>query len=59
MTDPVDRAVGARLHAYRLLSGASQEAFARRLDISYQQLQKYEYGFNRIAAGRLYRMTRL
>ncbi len=55
--DPVDIRVGAHVRAQRLLSGMSQETFARRLGISFQQLQKYERGTDRISASRLYRMA--
>ncbi len=55
--DPVDIRVGERVRAQRLLSGMSQETFARMLGISFQQLQKYERGADRISASRLYRMA--
>ena len=55
--DPIDIRVGARVRAWRLLAGMGQQAFARRLGVSFQQLQKYESGSNRISASRLYRIA--
>ncbi len=55
--DPVDIRVGERVRTLRLLSGMSQETFARGLGVSFQQLQKYERGADRISASRLYRMA--
>jgi len=51
---PVDRFVGRRLRALRLMRGMTQAAVAARLGISFQQVQKYEIGHNRMSAGRLY-----
>jgi transcriptional regulator with XRE-family HTH domain len=48
-----DRAVGARLHALRKARGLTQTALAEVLGVSFQQVQKYERGQNRIGAGRL------
>ena len=50
----VDRHVGERIRRRRAEMGLTQEDLGRRLDISYQQIQKYETGTNRISAGRLY-----
>jgi transcriptional regulator with XRE-family HTH domain len=49
----LDVAVGWRVRSLRERSGMSQAALARRLGVSFQQLQKYESGKNRISAGRL------
>lgn len=57
MPDPIDVHVGERVRARRLLAGMSQDAFAARLGITFQQVQKYEKGTNRISASRLYRMA--
>ncbi len=59
MPDPIDIRVGARVRAWRLLAGMGQEALARRLGVSFRQLQKYERGSNRISASRLYRIARI
>lgn len=48
-----DKAVGVRLRVRRIERGLSQEALADRLGITFQQIQKYERGRNRISAGRL------
>lgn len=51
--DDVDRHVGHRIRAQRMLLGMSQSDVADRLDLTFQQIQKYERGVNRIGAGRL------
>ena len=52
--DPIDVHVGSRARTRRILLGKSQEAVSTQLGISFQQLQKYENGVNRISASRLY-----
>ena len=49
----VDVAVGARIRNLRLRNKLSQEEVGRRLSVSFQQVQKYEKGTNRVGAGRL------
>jgi transcriptional regulator with XRE-family HTH domain len=49
----IDQHVGQRVRAQRLLKGMSQQALAGALDLTFQQVQKYEKGVNRIGAGRL------
>jgi transcriptional regulator with XRE-family HTH domain len=51
--DPVDLYVGARIRARRLLIGMNQETLARKLELTFQQVQKYEGGANRVSASRL------
>jgi len=51
--DPVDVHVGARIRARRLLIGMNQETLANRLGLTFQQVQKYEGGANRVSASRL------
>ncbi len=51
---PVDEHVGARISARRRLLQLSQKQLAEKLGITFQQIQKYEKGVNRIGAGRLY-----
>jgi len=51
--DPRDIEVGRRVRAFRLERNLSQTAFANQLGLSFQQVQKYEKGTNRIGAGRL------
>ncbi len=53
--DDVDAYVGARIGLRRSALGLSQTALAQRLGVSFQQVQKYETGQNRISASRLYR----
>jgi transcriptional regulator with XRE-family HTH domain len=48
-----DAQIGASIRAHRLMRGMSQEAFADKLGVTFQQVQKYEKGVNRIGAGRL------
>jgi len=50
---PMDAAVGRSIRALRLSKGISQGALGRRLGVSFQQIQKYENGTNRVGAGRL------
>jgi transcriptional regulator with XRE-family HTH domain len=48
-----DGQVGASIRAHRLMAQMPQEDLARRLGVSFQQVQKYEKGTNRVGAGRL------
>ncbi|TVQ58261.1 MAG: XRE family transcriptional regulator [Rhodobacteraceae bacterium] len=57
--DPIDVHVGARLRFRRMAIGMSQEALGERLGVTFQQIQKYEKGLNRIGAARLYMMGRV
>ncbi len=50
----VDRKIGQRVRARRLEIGMSQERLAELLGVTFQQVQKYEKGVNRIAASRLH-----
>jgi transcriptional regulator with XRE-family HTH domain len=51
--DPVDKHVGSRVRMRRMMLDMSQEKLGDALDITFQQVQKYEKGTNRISAGRL------
>lgn len=55
---PVDVHVGQRLRLRRSLVGMSQERLAELLGITYQQVQKYERGTNRIGSSRLHEIAR-
>ena len=55
----VDKHVGARLRAARLEAGKSQTQVAEALGVTFQQVQKYEKGTNRISAGTLHELSRL
>jgi transcriptional regulator with XRE-family HTH domain len=57
--DPRDREVGQRIRAQRLICSMSQEELGDRLGITFQQVQKYEKGTNRVAAGRLIRISEI
>lgn len=53
----VDRHVGERIRSRRAELGLTQHDLASTLGISYQQVQKYETGANRVSAGRLYDLS--
>ena len=55
---PVDKTIGARIRARRLALGMSQEALASEIGITFQQVQKYEKGQNRVAAATLLDIAR-
>ena len=57
--NPIDVHVGARLRARRTLLGLSQTVLAEAIGLTFQQLQKYESGSNRISASRLYDISRI
>jgi transcriptional regulator with XRE-family HTH domain len=54
---PVDVHLGKKLQAQRSLCGLSQSELAEQLDITFQQLQKYESGANRVSASRLWQAS--
>jgi transcriptional regulator with XRE-family HTH domain len=54
----VDAHVGARLRQRRMLLGISQEQLAEMLGLTFQQVQKYERGTNRVSASRLFQLAR-
>lgn len=53
MATDTDRTIGSRIAALRAAQGLSQTALGTYLGVSFQQVQKYEKGRNRIGAGRL------
>ena len=55
----IDQHIGQRVRERRIVLGLSQTVLADGLGITFQQLQKYEKGHNRIAAGRLYGCAQL
>ena len=57
-THPVDIHVGAMIRMRRKLLGVSQDQLATALGLSFQQVQKYERGFNRVSASKLYEIGR-
>ena len=56
---PIDAHVGNRVRLRRMLMGMSQEKLGDALGLTFQQVQKYEKGVNRIGASRLYMMSRI
>ena len=51
--NPIDKHVGSRVRMRRMLLGLSQEKLGEALGVTFQQVQKYEKGMNRIGASRL------
>jgi transcriptional regulator with XRE-family HTH domain len=58
-TNPIDIQVGNRVRIRRMLIGMSQERLGDLLGLTFQQVQKYEKGVNRIGAGRLFEVSRI
>jgi len=54
VANAIDRRLGQRVRTRRLEIGMSQEKLAEKLGVTFQQVQKYEKGVNRIAASRLH-----
>lgn len=54
MAHPVDRFVSSKIRACRVSRGLTQANLAKEIGCSFQQLQKYESGNNRVSASRLY-----
>lgn len=57
--NPIDAQVGNRVRLRRMLIGMSQEKLGDLLGLTFQQVQKYEKGVNRIGAGRLYHVAQI
>lgn len=55
--NPTDRHVGQRVRMRRMMIGMSQERLGQHLDLTFQQVQKYEKGTNRIGASRLQQIS--
>lgn len=53
LPNPIDRHVGSRVRMQRMLAGISQEKLGEALGLTFQQVQKYEKGTNRVGASRL------
>ncbi len=56
---PIDVHVGSRVRLRRTLLGMSQEKLGQAIGLTFQQVQKYERGANRIGASRLYDLSRV
>lgn len=59
MPHPVDIHVGKKIREVRLMRSMSQADLAQKMEISFQQLQKYETGANRVSASRLYEIAQI
>ncbi|MFK7866948.1 MAG: helix-turn-helix domain-containing protein [Alphaproteobacteria bacterium] len=57
MPHPVDIAVGGRIRTLRIGNGLSQEELGRLIGVSFQQVQKYEKGSNRLGASRIVQIS--
>jgi transcriptional regulator with XRE-family HTH domain len=58
LTNPIDEFVGSRIRLRRLMLKVSQDTLAVFLGVTFQQLQKYESGANRVSASRLYMIAK-
>lgn len=54
----VDELVAQKIRSYRIRRGLTQTALANVLGVTFQQVQKYEKGVNRVGAGRLFEIAR-
>ena len=57
--NPIDVHVGNRIRLRRTLLGISQQLLAEKMGITFQQVQKYERGANRVSSSRLFDLTRI
>ena len=57
--NPIDTHVGGRVRLRRTLLGMSQERLAKAVNLTFQQIQKYERGSNRIGASRLFQFAQV
>ena len=57
--NPIDVHVGNRVRLRRMLVGLSQEKLGEQLGLTFQQIQKYEKGSNRVSASRLYQIAEI
>jgi transcriptional regulator with XRE-family HTH domain len=54
----IDAYIAAQIRAHRIARGLSQTALAEKLRVSFQQVQKYEKGVNRVSAARLFEICK-
>jgi transcriptional regulator with XRE-family HTH domain len=54
---PIDVAVGRNVRIWRMAKGLSQAQLGNRLGVTFQQIQKYEVGANRVGTGRLVKLA--
>jgi transcriptional regulator with XRE-family HTH domain len=55
--NPVDRHLGARIRMQRLALGISQESLGKAIGLTFQQVQKYEKGVNRVSGSRMHQIA--
>jgi len=55
----IDKLVGRNIRVHRLVRGLTQEGLGEKLGVTFQQIQKYEKGTNRVGSGRLYQIAAL
>jgi transcriptional regulator with XRE-family HTH domain len=55
--DCIDRYIGGRIRKRRTILGMTQKELAEAVDLTFQQIQKYEQGVNRVGASRLYQLA--
>jgi transcriptional regulator with XRE-family HTH domain len=56
-SDTIDRVVATNIRLHRTQRGISQAELGEALGVSFQQIQKYEKGLNRVSASRLFRIS--
>jgi transcriptional regulator with XRE-family HTH domain len=56
---PVDIHIGKKLKTIRTMSGMTQDQLGELIGVTFQQIQKYEKGLNRISAGRIYELAQV
>ena len=59
VTNHLDAEIGRRLRQARLVENLTQDGLAQKLNISFQQVQKYENGTNRVSSSRLWTISRV
>src|SRR4051812_31661289 len=59
LPNPIDVHVGARIRVRRTIMGLSQSTLAEQMGLTFQQVQKYERGTNRVSSSRLYDLGRI
>jgi transcriptional regulator with XRE-family HTH domain len=57
INDPLDRQIGQRIRAFRMAQNMSQTELGRRMGVTFQQIQKYEKGLNRVGGGRIKKLA--
>jgi len=58
-SNPIDAYVGSRVRQQRMILGMGQEILGNAVGLTYQQIQKYERGINRISASRLFTLSKV